>query len=144
MYWALVSLLPTLENRAGIPLAIFSGVDPFFAWIVSSFLSFLGGFTTYLLLRHVEPLLLRTPLRGLYSHYISSLRRRAKKYEKWEALALPLFVAVPLPGSGAYTGALLAYLLGLKKGETALGLFLGTYAAGLLVLTASVSLRVLV
>ena len=144
MYWALVSLLPTLENRAGIPLAIFSGVSPLYAWLMSSFLSFIGGFATFLLLRYVEPLLLRTPLKDLYLRYISSLRKKAEKYEKLEALALPFFVAIPLPGSGAYTGALLAYLLGLNKKETAIGLFTGVYVAGLIVLTASVSLEALI
>ncbi len=40
-------------------------------------------------------------------------KKASKKVEEYEALALISFVAIPLPGTGAWTGALIAYLFGL-------------------------------
>lgn len=52
-----------------------------------------------------------------------------KKYGYW---GLFLFVAIPLPGTGAWTGSLLAVLLGLKRGKSLLFIFFGVMTAGLI------------
>lgn len=52
-----------------------------------------------------------------------------KKYGYW---GLFLFVAIPLPGTGAWTGSLLAVLLGLKRGKSLLFILLGVMTAGLI------------
>ena len=145
MYWLLLSLVPFVENRGAIPLAILTGVNPFIAWIASSFLSFLGGFATYLFLEKAELFIRETPLRMLYERFLDRVRKKGKYYvDRYGELALFLFVALPLPGSGAYSGSLFAYLFDLPPSKTAIGLLAGAFVAGLLVLTASVSLGALV
>ena len=52
-----------------------------------------------------------------------------KKYGYW---GLFLFVAIPLPGTGAWTGSLLAVLLGLKRGKSLLFILFGVMTAGLI------------
>ncbi len=145
MYWLLLSILPFIENRGAIPLAILQGVNPFLAWIISSFLSFLGGFLSYLFLEKIETTVRKTPLGYLYDTFIDKIRKKRRSYiDRYGELALFLFVAVPLPGSGAYSGSLFAYLFNLSPIKTAVGLLAGTLVSGLIVLTASVSLGVLV
>lgn len=52
-----------------------------------------------------------------------------KKYGYW---GLFMFVAIPLPGTGAWTGSLLAVLMGLKRGKSLLFIFLGVMTAGII------------
>ena len=56
---------------------------------------------------------------------------KSEQIEKYGYFGLFLFVAIPLPGTGAWTGSLLAVLLGLKKGKSLLAIFLGVLTAGL-------------
>lgn len=56
---------------------------------------------------------------------------KSEQIEKYGYFGLFLFVAIPLPGTGAWTGSLLAVLLGLKKGKSLLAILLGVMAAGL-------------
>lgn len=53
--------------------------------------------------------------------------------EKYKSLGLFLFVAVPLPGTGAWTGALVAYLLSMDRKVAFLSISLGVLMAGFLV-----------
>ncbi len=56
---------------------------------------------------------------------------KSEQIEKYGYWGLFLFVAIPLPGTGAWTGSLLAVLLGLKKGKSMLAILFGVMAAGL-------------
>jgi uncharacterized membrane protein len=53
--------------------------------------------------------------------------------ERYELLGLTLFVAVPLPGTGAYSGVLLAWLLGMHRRASMLAIAAGVIIAGLVV-----------
>jgi uncharacterized membrane protein len=55
-------------------------------------------------------------------------------------VGLAAFVAVPLPGTGAWTGALIAYLLGMNRKRAALAIAAGVIAAGIMVLVGVVSI----
>ncbi len=57
---------------------------------------------------------------------------KSEQIEKYGYFGLFLFVAIPLPGTGAWTGALLSVLLGLKKGKSLLAILLGVMTAGLI------------
>ena len=57
---------------------------------------------------------------------------KSEQIEKYGYFGLFLFVAIPLPGTGAWTGSLLAVLLGLKKGKSLLAILLGVMTAGLI------------
>ena len=57
-----------------------------------------------------------------------------KKMDKWGYVALMLLVAVPLPGTGAYTGALVSWILGLNRKNSLIAIAAGVIIAGLLVL----------
>lgn len=57
---------------------------------------------------------------------------KSEQIEKYGYFGLFLFVAIPLPGTGAWTGALLSVLLGLKKGKSLFAILLGVMTAGLI------------
>jgi uncharacterized membrane protein len=67
--------------------------------------------------------------------------KKASKYvDKYGLLGLALFVGVPLPGTGAYSGALAAHLLGMEKKKAMIAVAIGITIAGILVSLASLGI----
>jgi uncharacterized membrane protein len=130
----LATILPISELRGGIPLGILKyGLDPLLIFFVAVIANALIFFPIFFALRlFYDKLLSRIPL---FNKYLDSLRKRGKpKVDKYGFWGLFLFVAVPLPLTGAYTGTILAWLLGMdwRKAFPAVGL--GVVVAGVVVL----------
>ena len=126
---------PVVELRGAIPVGLALGLTPWQAWVWSV----LGN------LLPVPALLLgtRTGLGWLgrlpWVHKRirvwgeRSSSRLATQVRRWGLLGLAVFVAIPLPGTGAWTGAVAASLLGIKPGPALAAIALGVAVAGLLV-----------
>jgi uncharacterized membrane protein len=129
----LATVLPISELRGGIPLGISLGLDPLFTFFIAIIANALIFFPVFFVLRlFYDKLLFRIPL---FNKYLDSLRKSGKpKVDKYGFWGLALFVAVPLPLTGAYTGTILAWLLGMdwRKAFPAIGL--GVIVAGVVVL----------
>ena len=134
----LVTLVPWIELRGSIPLGIAIGLDPLLVF-----------FTALL----VNVLIIPLVFVGLDLFYnlvsgnafvrqvVERTRNKATlRLRKYGLLGLLLFVAVPLPGTGAYSGALAAWLFGLDRKKSFTAIALGVTVAGLLVLSASVGI----
>jgi len=133
--WVLLATVsPISELRVGIPLGILEfGLDPLLTFCIAVIANALIFFPVFFALRlFYDKVLFRIPL---FDRYLDSLRNRGKpKVEKYGFWGLTLFVAIPLPITGAYTGTILAWLLGMdwKKAFPAVGL--GVIVAGVVVL----------
>jgi uncharacterized membrane protein len=129
----LVTVSPISELRGGIPLGISFGLDPLFTFFIAVIANILIFFPIFFALRlFYDKVLYRIPL---FDKYLDNLRKRGKAtVEKYGFWGLFLFVAIPLPITGAYTGTILAWLLGMdwKKVFPAVGL--GVIVAGVVVL----------
>jgi uncharacterized membrane protein len=152
-----ITLLPAFELRASIPVGIFEGrLDlPFglaiqgmglpwpFVFAVCVISNAILGILLYPLIDRFIHLLERIPLIGrFWEGFVSRAQRRIHPYvERWGAIGVALFVAVPLPGSGSYTGAVGAYVLGMSYRRFLFANTLGVALAGIavtaLVLTGS-------
>ena len=128
----LVTASPISELRGGIPLGISLGLDPWFTFFVAIVVNALIFFPVFFVLRlFYDKFLFRIPL---FDRYLNRLRERGKPIvDKHGFWGLFLFVAVPLPFSGAYTGTILAWLLDVdwRKAFPAVGL--GVVVAGVIV-----------
>lgn len=133
--WVLLATVsPISELRGGIPLGILQyGLDPLFIFFIAIIANALIFFPVFFALRlFYDKLLYRIPL---FDKYLDNLRKRGEpKVEKYGFWGLILFVAIPLPITGAYTGTILAWLLGMdwKKAFPAIGM--GVVLAGAIVL----------
>jgi uncharacterized membrane protein len=132
--WVLLfSISPISELRVGIPYGIRSGLDPWFTFFIAVVANALIFFPIFFALRLLyDKLFTRIPL---FNRYLDALKKRGKpRVEKYGFWGLFAFVAVPLPFTGAYTGTILAWLLGMdwKKAFPAVGL--GVIVAGIVVL----------
>ncbi len=131
----LISMLPIFELRGGIPVSI-----QFFHLPVATavFLSIIGNLIPVIFL-----LLFWEWLAGILSKnkkikiWIDKLQgaslKRGKVIEDYKELGLMLFVAIPLPVTGAWTGSLVAVLLGLSFWKSFLFIFLGVCIASVVV-----------
>jgi len=67
----------------------------------------------------------------------STRKKGERKIQAWGDIGLILFVAIPLPVTGAWTGTLAAYLLKLEKKKAFLSIFVGVVIAGLIMTAVS-------
>jgi len=131
----IISALPVVELRGALPLAIFSFGMP---WYKAFILSVIGNMLPVPIL-----LLFLEKLANVASHFkagkkvvnwvFERTRRRGKVIEKYERIGLMLFVAIPSPFTGAWTGSIAAFLLGLKFWHAFLAILFGVIIAGAIV-----------
>jgi len=72
-------------------------------------------------------------LRGFPDWCEKHAMKHSEQIEKYGYFGLYLFVAIPLPGTGAWTGSLIATLMNLKTGKSLLAIFLGVLTAGVII-----------
>lgn len=70
----------------------------------------------------------------------NKVQKHASKFEKSQFIALLIFVGIPLPGTGAWTGALIAAILGMRIKRSLPAIFLGVLLAGSIMTLASYGL----
>lgn len=130
----LISMLPIVELRGAIPVAIgLLGMS----WWESMFYAILGNMIpipfVLLFMDKITTLLNKWSFtRNLLEKIFSRTRSKSKIIERYEEIGLTLFVAVPLPVTGAWTGSLAAYLLGLKFWKSILCALAGVSIAGII------------
>ncbi len=132
----LCSMLPVVELRGGLPFGIALGLDlphAFWAAVIGNMLPvpFLIAFThrIFVLLRHHIPL-----LEGLIHKLELRAAEKGELVQKYEFWGLLILVAIPLPGTGAWTGALVAALMDLRLKWALPAIAVGVLIAGGLVL----------
>lgn len=133
-----LAMLPILELRGSIPWAILAGGmnwQDAFLWSVIG--NFVPVIPILLLLEPVANLLRRWPIFDRFFEWLfARTRRKGKIVERYEALGLILFVGIPLPGTGAWTGALAAFVFGVRFRLALPAITLGILIAGTIVTSA--------
>jgi len=131
----IISLCPILECRLGMFTAIvLLGMNPFVGFIIS----FLGNILPIpfilLLINKIFELLKKIPYinKPIYWLEEKTLKKR-DKIDKYGVWGLLFFVAIPLPGTGGWTGALLASLLHLDRKKSFGVICIGVFIAGLII-----------
>jgi uncharacterized membrane protein len=131
----LLSLLPIAELRGGLPYALAGGVPPLPAYLMCVAANALVSPLVFLFLSSLHRLLDRWPAyHRLFERIIERSRRKIHgAVERFGYWGLMVFVAIPLPLTGAYTGALGAWVLGMRRGKAMLFIALGVAVAGVVV-----------
>ncbi|RME77476.1 small multidrug export protein [Candidatus Woesearchaeota archaeon] len=115
-----LTLLPFLELRASIPYGILQGGLPWWLVFLVAVLINIGlGPALYITLEKVIRMLcIIKPFERFYHRVVERTQRKAAPYvHKYGPLGLALFIGVPLPGSGVYSGAIAAHVLGMTYKE---------------------------
>jgi uncharacterized membrane protein len=114
---ALLSLVPVTELRGAIPFGVWARHLPLGGVVlVCVAANWLAALITYLFIRYVLVLLLRSrAFARLWGAYAAGVQKRMhKNVERWGAWGLAMYIGFPLPGTGVYSGAIAAYLLGMS------------------------------
>jgi len=138
---AILSLLPISELRGGIPYAVGNDINILTAYIVCVLSNILVIPILYLFLETLHNVFYKIKFyRLIFDKWVIRTRKKAeknvKKYGYW---GIMLFVAIPLPITGAYTGTLAAWLLQLDKKRSFWYLALGVVIAGVIVSIATLT-----
>lgn len=127
-----LSMIPWLESRYVIPFAILNfGWEWWQVFPIAVVGNMLPVPFILLFFRFVEKFLRNYKFwKGLMDWLFSRTRKRAdSKIRRYEYLGLILFVAIPLPFTGAWTGSLIAYLFDLKFSKSLITIFIGILIA---------------
>lgn len=137
-----LTFVPALELRASIPMGLIDGqLEPALVVGVCMLANFALAPLVWVFLDKGIHLFLRVGwIDALYQKVVLRARANVSSYvERWGTLGLALFIGVPLPGSGVYSGALGAYLLGFGFFQYLVAAALGVLIAGTLVTVAVLS-----
>ena len=129
----IVSLLPILEIRGGI----IAGFALHMNWLPTFIIAFIGNLLPIpfilLFIRYIFKVLKKTPLRSFVEWCENKADAKSDQIRKYEYWGIFLFVAIPLPGTGAWMGALISALLNLDPKKSFPVIVLGVFTAGIIV-----------
>ena len=146
----LLSLVPTYEGRYAVPVMLGLGMPPMFAYLLAAVCSSIPMPFILLLLRPVLDWFYTLPIKPVRKFAAWLEKRSARKREKmhakkgsgirgWlqdkvsqetiELLGLYIFVALPLPGTGCWTGSAIATLFEMPRLKSAIVILLGNFTA---------------
>lgn len=131
----LVSLLPVVELRGAIPIGVAAGLGPWQAMLIADIGNMVPVPFIILFIRRIFAWL-RTKSAKLESLISKTETRAEGKWErvrKYEFIGLAVLVAIPLPGTGAWTGALIAALMNMRLKSALPSILIGVITAGFLV-----------
>ncbi|MBQ8351882.1 MAG: small multi-drug export protein [Clostridia bacterium] len=140
IYVFLLSMVPVLELRFAIPVGFGLGLPIYTNYLVSVLGNFLPVPFILLFIRRILEWMKTT---RRFSKIALWLEEKAEKHSdkvtRYATFGLFLFVAIPLPGTGAWTGALVAALLRMRMKYALPSILLGVMTAGLIMVLATYS-----
>lgn len=131
----IIAMVPVLELRGAIPIGTAAGVEPHVATLVAIVGNLVPVPFIILFIRRIFAWM-RTK-NNFFNRIVTAMEEKAsknmEKVFRYENIGLFLLVAVPLPGTGAWTGALVAAFLDMRLKRCALPITLGVIVAGIIV-----------
>ena len=136
-----LSRAPVLELRAAIPIGATLGLE----WVANYLICVIGNMIPVpiilLFVRHVLEWMKKIPRLDKIALWVENkAQKNTPKVQKYASLGLLIFVALPLPGTGAWTGALVAAMLDMRMKYAIPSIFCGVLIAGLIMSLASYGL----
>lgn len=128
-----VSLFPILELRGGILAGYALGMELLPTFVIA----FLGNILPIpfilLFIRFIFQVLKKTPMRKIVLWCENRAEKKSESIKKYAYWGVYLFVAIPLPGTGAWMGALIAALLNMDNKKVFPVIVVGVLTAGIIV-----------
>ncbi len=133
----IVSLLPILELRGGIVAAKLLGVELVPAFVISYIANMIPIPFILLFIRKIFIFLRNKPFFGkIIKKLEDRSERKSETVKKYGIWGLLIFVAIPLPGTGGWTGALIAALMNMPMRKSTGVIAIGVFIAGVIMAVA--------
>lgn len=134
----IISLLPILELRGGLIAARLLGMSPLPSYIICVIGNILPVPLILLLIEKVLNAMRRSKLFKRMATWLDKkVEKNKDKIKKHGFWSLVLFVGIPLPGTGAWTGALIASALQMDRKKSFLAIMLGVFMASIIMMILS-------
>lgn len=136
LFTMLVSMIPIIELRGGLPFGVALGLPYYLAFPAAVLGNLLPAPFIIVYIRRLFTLLRKyfPKLNGLVDRMEQKAHLKGKKVLKYQTFGLWLFVAIPLPGTGAWTGSLVAAFLEMRLKRALPAVVLGVLTAGCIML----------
>ena len=136
LFTMLVSMVPIVELRGGLPFGVALGLPYHLAFPAAVIGNLIPAPFIIVYIRRVFELMRKyLPwLNGIVDKLEKKAHLKGQKVQKYQYLGLWLFVAIPLPGTGAWTGSLAAAFLGMRLKKAMPAVVLGVLTAGCIML----------
>ncbi len=133
----LVSMIPIIELRGGIPFGVAMGLPYYLAFPFAVVGNVLPAPFIIVYIRRIFLMMRRylPKLNGMVDKLEKKAHLKGKKVSRYKYLGLWLFVAIPLPGTGAWTGSLAAAFLDMRLKKAFPAVLFGVITAGCIMLT---------
>lgn len=137
IFTMLVSMLPIIELRGGLPFGVALGLPYYLAFPFAVIGNLIPAPFIIVYIRRVFVLMRKyiPRLNSLVDKLETKAHLKGEQMQKYERFGLWLFVAIPLPGTGAWTGSLAAAFLGMRLKYAMPAVVLGVLTAGTIMLT---------
>lgn len=141
IFWTFV---PMFELRFSIPFGIIMReMNWITVFVTATITNIILGIVVFLLLEWIIKIITKIPFADkLWNKYVEKTQTKiqagVEKYGEW---AIAVFIGIPLPGSGVYTGALAAFLIGLDEKKFFIANIIGVLIAGIIVTILSLTLE---
>ena len=127
----MTSMFPIIELRGAIPLGIGLGLDWFWVYVISIIGNMIPIPFVILIIRPLIDWLVHSRLFGKIGQWLDPrTKEKSQQVTKYKKLGLLIFVAIPLPGTGAWSGAMVAGILNMRLKDALPVIFGGVSIAG--------------
>ncbi len=136
LFTMLVSMLPIIELRGGLPFGVALGLPYYLAFPAAVLGNLIPAPFIIVYIRRVFELMRKylPSLNGIVDKLEKKAHLKGKKVQKYQYIGLWLFVTIPLPGTGAWTGCLAAAFLDMRLKKAMPAVVLGVLTAGCIML----------
>lgn len=137
----IISLLPILELRGGLLAASLLGLDALPSYIITIVGNLLPIPFILLFINKILDWMRKSKHFSKFANWLDKkVEKNKSSIEKYGFWGLVLFVGVPLPGTGAWTGSLIASVLGMDRKKSFLAIILGVIMASIIMMLISFGL----
>ena len=134
----LISIVPVIELRGAIPLGIAMDLNPIYVYLSCLIGSSIVSIPVVLVFRQVIDYLRHRKYFNIAIRWVDAkIESRAKKLKVASILGLIVFVGVPLPTTGSWSGAALASIFKMRIKDALFGVFIGNAITGAIMLGVS-------
>ncbi len=136
-YWSvfICSMIPIIELRGAIPIGAIVGMNPLICFLISILGNMVPVPFVLLFIKKILELCRNSKVKFL-NKFASFLYRKVdknrEKVNKYGYVGVGLLVAIPLPGTGAWTGSLVSAVIDLPFWKSMLAIFVGVCVAGVI------------
>ena len=137
----IISLMPILELRGGLLAASLLGLDPIPSYIISVIGNIIPiPFILWFMGAILKWMKTRKGLKKIANWLDKKVEKNREKIERFGFWGLVLFVGIPLPGTGAWTGCLVASVLEMDKKKSFIAAMIGVMMASIIMMLISFGL----